>query len=82
MGAHLRWVPPRRVPIERWVGAAAYRLSTPRTSHRAPPCTSTFLSSLVENEFFTILLSLGEAYPSVILRAEGLLRCPRFDGVS
>ena len=37
-------------------GAATYGLSTPRTSHRAPPCIWTFLGSLVENEFFSFLL--------------------------
>ena len=47
---HLRWVP----PCSR--GAATYGLSTPRTSHRAPPCISTFLSSLGEIGFFSILL--------------------------
>jgi hypothetical protein len=29
-------------------GAAAYEPSTPRTSHRAPPCIWAFLSSLSE----------------------------------
>jgi hypothetical protein len=37
-------------------GAAAYVLSTPRTSPRAPPCIWTFLSSLVEIGFPNILL--------------------------
>jgi len=37
-------------------GAATYGLSTARTSHRTPPCIWTFLSSLGENGFFSILL--------------------------
>ncbi len=35
---------------------ATYGRSTPRTSHRAPPCIWTFLSSLGENGLFSILL--------------------------
>ena len=40
-------------------GAATYVLSTPRASHRAPPCIWTFLSSLGENESFSSLLDPG-----------------------
>ena len=37
-------------------GAATYAPSTPRASHRAPPCIWTFLSSLGKREFFSIPL--------------------------
>ena len=46
---HLGWVPAHSRD------AATYVMSTPRVSHRAPPCIWTFLSSLGENEFFSIL---------------------------
>jgi hypothetical protein len=45
-------------------GAATYGLSTPSPtfggypSHRAPPCIWTFLSTLGENGFFSILLTV------------------------
>ena len=42
-------------------GAATYGLSTPRTSHRVPPCIWTFLSSLRKSEPFSILLGCRPA---------------------
>ena len=51
-------------------GAATYVLSTPRTSHRAPPCIWTFLSSLGENGFFSILLEKKKMEGSGFLRSE------------
>jgi hypothetical protein len=47
-------------------GAAAYVLNTPRTSHRSPPCTWAFLSSLTKKWLISSLLVAPIAYvPSV-----------------
>ncbi len=49
--------------------AAAYGLSTPRASHRAPPCIWSFLSSLGKSEIFSILL---EAHGVFLARVQNL----------
>jgi len=49
-------------------GAATYVLSTPRTSHRAPPCIWTFLSSLGKEQSFLILI--GELVRAIELPDE------------
>ena len=67
---HLRWVPPRRVPIGT-MGAALRRYDAwsdasrlagyPSEGWVTPPCIWTFLSSLEEGGFFSVSLDESEA---------------------